>query len=113
MNRFLKSILLITITVVIYKVARVIGGGFTVFTISSGWYRGLVKPVFSPPNWVLGPVWALLYFLIGVSLFLVIKKHPYKLEFVRMFFVGVGLFFCSAYFKYALVIYLELRNASQ
>lgn len=51
----------------------VLGSVFTVSNIPT-WYAGLNKPTFSPPNWVFGPVWTLLYFLMGVALFLVWRK---------------------------------------
>jgi len=35
------------------------------------WYAGLAKPVFNPPAWLFGPVWTLLYILMGISLFLI------------------------------------------
>jgi translocator protein len=53
-------------------VPGIVGSIFTAPAIPA-WYAGLVKPAFNPPNWVFGPVWTLLYVLMGVALFLVIK----------------------------------------
>lgn len=46
-----------------------VGIAGSVFTSSSipTWYATLEKPFFSPPNWVFGPVWTLLYALMGIA----------------------------------------------
>ena len=54
-------------------VALVLGGGTTtgMLTGPDAWYTSLAKPAFNPPNWVFGPVWSVLYVMIGVAGWLV------------------------------------------
>jgi translocator protein len=49
-----------------------IAGWLTVPEIA-GWYAGLNKPSFNPPNYLFGPVWTALYAMMGVAFFLVWK----------------------------------------
>lgn len=52
-------------------------GGLSGYATSSGvatWYPTLVKPSFNPPAWVFGPVWTLLYLMMGVAAFLVWRR---------------------------------------
>lgn len=50
-----------------------LGGIFTMSEIQ-GWYAGLQKPSFNPPNWLFGPVWSMLYLLMGISFYLIWKQ---------------------------------------
>ena len=73
--------------------AAAIGSAFTTGAIST-WYATLNKPFFSPPNWVFGPVWTLLYLLMGFSLYLVwvtkTEKKAKRLG-ITFFFIQLAL----------------------
>ena len=40
----------------------------------SSWYRELRKPSWSPPSWLFGPAWGIMYGLMGVSAWLVWRQ---------------------------------------
>jgi len=81
------------ISISVPLLAGFIGSFFTFGSIDS-WYSGLNKPVFSPPNWLFGPVWTILYVLMGISVYLIWRKLE-KNEKVRSAFIffWVHLFF--------------------
>lgn len=56
--------------ILLSQMAGIIGSAFTISAIPT-WYADLIKPSFSPPNWIFGPVWTTLYTLMGISLYLV------------------------------------------
>ncbi len=39
-----------------------------------GWYVTLRRPAWTPPNWVFGPVWSLLYLSMGMAAWLVWRR---------------------------------------
>ena len=55
------------------ELAGVIGSIFTIRRIPT-WYASLKKPSFRPPNWLFGPVWIVLYLLMGIAAYLVWQK---------------------------------------
>lgn len=69
----------LALSLVIPQLAGAIG---TIFTSSSipTWYTTLNKPSFNPPNWIFGPVWTILFLLMGIALFLVWQKGIHKKE---------------------------------
>ena len=50
----------------------VAGGAVTVPQIG-GWYAGLIKPPFNPPNWIFGPMWTALYALMAFAVFRILR----------------------------------------
>ncbi|MBN1832220.1 MAG: tryptophan-rich sensory protein [Deltaproteobacteria bacterium] len=42
----------------------------------NAWYEGLKKPPLTPPNWVFGPVWTIIYIMIASSLYLYLRTKP-------------------------------------
>lgn len=74
----MKNLYKFIFSVIICEGAGLIGSIFTLSSIPT-WYAALNKPAFSPPNWVFTPVWTTLYFLMGISLYLVwVKKVDKK-----------------------------------
>ncbi|HEX8315479.1 MAG TPA: TspO/MBR family protein [Flavisolibacter sp.] len=64
----------LTISIAAPLAVGAIAGLFTRPEIT-GWYQTIEKPSWQPPNWVFGPVWTMLYILMGISLFLVWKSN--------------------------------------
>jgi len=55
--------------------AAAVGGWFTDSSVKT-WYPGLLKPAGTPPSWVFGPVWSVLYLLMATAAWLVWQERP-------------------------------------
>jgi len=69
----LRSVALAAVCILIPLVLGAIIGVLTMSGVTD-WYRTLNKPWFTPPDYVFGPVWTVLYILMGISLYLVIRQ---------------------------------------
>ena len=68
-----KDILTLVVFVLICQAAGGIGGLFTATSVGT-WYAALRKPPYNPPGWIFGPVWTVLYALMGVAAWLVVRR---------------------------------------
>lgn len=66
----MNKIIQIVIAIFVSQSAGLIGSIFTAQSVK-GWYTTLQKPFFNPPGWIFGPVWIMLYTLMGISSYLI------------------------------------------
>ena len=84
--------------------------GWVTAANTNAWYYALQKPVFNPPSWLFGPVWTVLYIMIGIAGGLLWQKHQrlaslwflYLLQLVFNFIWSI-LFFYYESISWALV----------
>lgn len=77
MNKQTQHFLQLIGSIVICNLAGIVGAYATASSVSS-WYLTLTKPAWNPPSWVFGPVWTLLYTMMGVSLYLIIREKKFR-----------------------------------
>jgi tryptophan-rich sensory protein len=94
MNRYLKLTLCILLPLLI--------GGISGYATASGiniWYMGLNKPFFNPPNYLFGPVWSMLYILMGISFYRILQSQDSELKrkAILIFCIQLVLNFCWSF----------------
>jgi tryptophan-rich sensory protein len=75
----LKELPTLILCIIICQAAGVVGSVFTSSSVST-WYPTLIKPSFTPPGWVIGLVWTILFTLMGISLFLIWREGQFRAD---------------------------------
>ena len=80
-----QNYLKLLFAIMLCQSAGLIGSFFTFNSVNT-WYRTINKPFFNPPAWVFGPVWTILYTLMGISLYFAwnTKKMPLKWFWIQL-----------------------------
>lgn len=76
-----------------------IAGAITVPEVQ-GWYRTIVKPGFTPPDRVFGPVWSTLYPMMALAAWLAWRRDLFSWSSwaLRLFLLQLGLNFLWSFF---------------
>ena len=82
----MSNTLKLIISLALPQIAGGLGAFFTISSVQS-WYQTINKPFFNPPSWIFGPMWTLLYVLMGIACYLIWKKkHLQKKQLLALFF---------------------------
>jgi benzodiazapine receptor len=68
---FKQAIGLVVCLLIVYTTASI---GAIASATAGEFYQSLVRPDWAPPGWLFGPVWTLLYTMIGVATWLIWRK---------------------------------------
>jgi tryptophan-rich sensory protein len=71
--------------------AAAAAGGTVTSTSVGVWYQTLKKPSWTPPDWLFGPVWTALYFLMALSAWLVWRRGGWRASRLSLGLFGLQL----------------------
>ncbi|MCB9802974.1 tryptophan-rich sensory protein [Candidatus Nomurabacteria bacterium] len=102
----IKSWPKLLLSIIICQGAGLLGSVFTTSEINA-WYRGIIKPSFNPPNWIFGPVWTLLFLLMGFALYLIWQEDFKKKKVQLAWAIFIGQLVLNVFWS---VLFFGLHN---
>ena len=83
-NKFLTFILFFIIT---YSASLI--GGLATINFKEPWYSLIIRPSFSPPDWVFAPVWTTLYLMMTLAVWLFWHSTNRDMKTVYIYFIHI------------------------
>jgi tryptophan-rich sensory protein len=71
---------------IVYLLLPFVAASVGAFAKPGPWYSTLPKPSWTPPGWIFGPVWTVLYTMMGIAAWLVWKKVGWWHPALRLFY---------------------------
>jgi translocator protein len=76
-DRTMKNWSSLAVLVLFVAICLAVSGAGAFFTADSvrTWYPALQKPAWTPPSWIFGPVWTILYLMMALAAWLVWRRR--------------------------------------
>jgi|AntRauTorcE11898_2_1112593.scaffolds.fasta_scaffold00099_17 tryptophan-rich sensory protein len=78
------------VAIVVTELAGIVPAILTANEVAE-WYPTLASPPLTPPSWVFGPVWTVLFAALGVAAYLVYREREHEMRAFALGFFGVQL----------------------
>jgi translocator protein len=111
-NKYKSLILILLVTFLSSSIA----GWVTRINIDP-WYQTLNKLSFSPPNWIFGPIWTILYAFMSIAIWIVYEKYKasdahFSKKIMRLYFyhliINLSWSFVFFYFHLILMAFINI-----
>lgn len=83
----MRSVMALSVFALLVAAAALFGAQFE----PGAWYEALRKPPLTPPNWVFGPVWSVLYLTIAVAGWLIWRARRNRVTALALWGVQLAL----------------------